>query len=188
MTMCASGCQHGLRCHFLMHAFQWLPHELELTLRTRVVEPYTLPVSKIAQMVLSTTPIMQKWRANLTSSLTGVGDSDDGASPACVAYLFRPVHKQRSYFSRNRNRGVVTSNHDNEAQRGSDSVFYSLIGALQPHSSLTALFLRVSAHAPQLSLYSSDHTRLSRPYIRSCLCFFITTQKLVRTNLLVHAI
>ncbi len=36
----------------------------------------------------------------------------------------------------------VTSNHDNEAHRGSDSVFYSLIWALQSEW----LFLRASAH------------------------------------------
>ena len=64
--------------------------------------------------------------------------------------------KDHSTSSRNRNKGTgVTSNHDNEAHRGSESVFYSLIWALQNEW----LFLCASArtllnfHCLQVTIY-----------------------------------
>ena len=92
MTICASGCQHGLRCHFLMHAFQWLPHELELTLRTRVVESYTLPSQYNSENGLKYNTYHAKMEGKSDIRTHFCRRQWCPASPAYVAYLFRPVH------------------------------------------------------------------------------------------------
>ena len=48
MTICANGCQHGLRCHFLMHAFQWLstgPVDNHLIHQIQTTGDYTPPTN-----------------------------------------------------------------------------------------------------------------------------------------------